>query len=340
MTDLPVKDVEPEEVVFETSGSTGPAHRWVRTLRQMQQEVEMITACTVGAVDFVINYSPPRHLFGALFGQCLPELRSIPAIQAWKDPFRFPDIPNGARVLVVCVPMTWDLLRRNWRKLEATESVAALHSSAAPPVIAHALIDRTRLTAHEILGSTETGGIAHRLLDPHESWQVLPDVTVLHDEARSGPQRLVVRSPRLARLETDTAPPDDWATGDLVEFTGTGAFRLVGREAAMIKVNGLKLHLSRVQQQLDTRVPSAECVPVPVPHDPLTGEGYAVFWARRGSSIGSDDVRGALEGFPSPASVIEMPVIPTTRNGKPDLQTLAGMLAGTAKTPLRKEGPT
>ncbi|OLR92778.1 hypothetical protein BJP25_21895 [Actinokineospora bangkokensis] len=326
-------------MVFETSGSTGPSRRWVRTGAQMRAEVEVVSGRTTGEVDLVINYSPPRHLFGALFGEWLPRLRGVPAVQAWERPFEFPDVPAGARLLVVCVPIAWDLLRRNRRTLERARSVVALHSSAAPPPAARQLVADTGMVAHEILGSTETGGIAHRPLDPSAPWQVLPDVTVAHDRGDdAGPHRLVVRGPRLARREQDPAPPASWATGDLVEFTGPGRFRLLGRESDLVKVNGVKVHLAQVERQLGARLPGARCVPVPAPRDPLAGEGYAVFWASRGPRLGAADIRRALHGLPSPVRVVELPSIPTTPSGKPDRQALGRALAARPAAPAGTRG--
>ena len=327
----------PAETVFETSGSTGRARRWARSHQQMRTEVELVTACTLSTVDFVINYSPPRHLFGALFGQLLPQLRGVPVVQAWEDPLKFPDIPTDARVLVVCVPMTWDLLRRNWRKLAIAGSVSALHSSATPPGIAHDLVDDTGMAAHELLGSTETGGIAYRALNPNTIWQLLPDVTVPHGNGGDDPRRLVVCSPRIARPETALSPPAAWATGDLVEFTSSGTFRLVGRESAMVKVNGLKLHLSQVEQQLGRTLPGATFVPIRVPSRPLGGEGYVVFWTAGGTTFDSDDVRSALRHFPAPVDVVELPSMPTTPSGKPDRPALAERLTNVEAAPTGGE---
>ncbi|GAB1333080.1 hypothetical protein ACE1SV_74190 [Streptomyces sennicomposti] len=170
-----------DEVPFDTSGSTGAARRWFRLPRQMEREVELIGTHLVGPVDQVITYAPPQHLFGALFGQWLPRTAGIPVHHAWTDPFAPLPIRSGARVLVVCVPMAWSLLHRGRPALERARSVVALHSAAAPPPAAHRLVRRAAplLRAFELLGSTETGGIAHRPVAPEGSvaapWRALPE---------------------------------------------------------------------------------------------------------------------------------------------------------------------
>ncbi|WP_405621697.1 acyl-CoA synthetase [Streptomyces sp. NBC_00076] len=324
-----------DEIRFETSGSTGVSRRWFRLPRQMEREVELIGTQLVGPVDRVVNYAPTQHLFGALFGQWLPRMAGVPVHHAWADPFAPLPVSPGERVLAVCIPMAWDLLRRSRPVLERASSVVALHSSAAPPPAAHELVRRSAplLRAHEILGSTETGGLAHRPLHPEGSdagpWQAFPDVSFVRDAdaPARGPEDLVIRGPRLARPERGTRPLTQWATGDLVEFTGPRAFRLVGRSSSLIKVNGVKVHLTRVDEQLNARLPQAECVVLPLPDDSLAGEGYVVFWSDRGNAVGVADIRAALRDFPSPSQIVELADIPRTSTGKPDRNALFAELS-------------
>ncbi|GAA1925724.1 hypothetical protein GCM10009837_58860 [Streptomyces durmitorensis] len=323
-----------DEICFDTSGSTGVPRRWFRLPHQMEREVELIGTHLVGPVDHVVNYAPPQHLYGALFGQWLPRLADVRVHQAWTDPFAPLSVSPGERVLVVCVPMAWELLRRGWPALERAGSVVALHSSAAPPHTAHALVRRAAplLRAHEILGSTETGGIAHRPLAPEgcdaDPWQAFPDVSFVRDVGAPAERtaELLVRSPRLARPESGTRPPDRWATGDLVRFTGPRTFRLLGRSGSLIKVNGIKVHLARVDERLNARLPQAECVALPLPDDSLAGEGYAVLWSGRDNGVGLADIRAALRDFPAPSKVVELAEIPRTSTGKPDRTALLSAL--------------
>ncbi|TRV76680.1 acyl--CoA ligase [Streptomyces sp. 130] len=318
------------DLPFETSGSTGAARRWWRRPEQMVREVELIGTHVLGPVDHVVNYAPPRHLFGALFGQWLPRTADIPVHQAWRQPLRPPPVPADARVLVVCLPMTWELLRRHLSSWQRAGSVVALHSAAAPPPAAHRLVRRAAplLRAHELLGSTETGGIAHRPVAPEGEaaapWRLLPDVTLAGDGAAPAGRaaELVVAGPRLARPDGAPRPPAHWATGDLVEFTAPGTFRLVGRSSSLVKVNGVKVHLARVGERLAALLPGAECVALPRTGDPLGGEGYVVFWARRAAGVNTADIQDALRDFPRPSRIVEVPAVPRTAAGKPDRAAL------------------
>lgn len=91
----------------------------------------------------------------------------------------------------------------------------------------------------EVLGSTETGGIAWRRQDhPDNTWTTLPRVHVTAD--RSG--RLMVTSPFTGHREPIP-------TGDIVEIRESG-FVLKGRSDRIAKVEGKRVSLVRVEQAL------------------------------------------------------------------------------------------
>jgi acyl-coenzyme A synthetase/AMP-(fatty) acid ligase len=313
-------------IAFETSGSTGVPRRWVREPDQLAAEVDLVGDLLVGEVDQVITYASPMHLFGSLFGLVFPRRAGIAAYSAWADPFGFPAVEPGARVLVVCVPIAWTMLHRHRRSLARAGSVVALHSTAAPPAAAFDLVRAAGpwLRAHEILGSTETGGIAHRAIgDRRTPWTAFADVRLVRRPGTPTPEPLVVTGPRLARPEDEPVAPREWGTGDLVEYTGDRAFHLAGRVGSLIKVDGRPVHLAVVDEHLERELPGAECVTQPVRDAPLSGEGYVVFWA------GAADlarVRTALAPFPGPLGVVELDAIPRTAAGKPDHRALAARL--------------
>lgn len=125
----------------------------------------------------------------------------------------------------------------------------------------------------EILGSTEAGGIATRSWrggDP-PPWTLFPDVTWA---ARPGPDAgevpLVVRSPRLAH-RPGAARPEVWHTDDHVEPVDERTFRFAGRRNRLVKVNGRRINLDEVEQQLRPRLDTEDLAVVPVA-DPMIGE--------------------------------------------------------------------
>lgn len=328
-----------DEIGFSTSGSTDVPRRWFRQATQMRREVELIGGALVGNVDLVINYAPPHHLFGALFGEWFPKVFGIPVNHAWKDLLDCPRIDAGSRVFIVCLPMAWTLIERTWQSLRKAHSIVALHSSARLPDTAYEVLRMAdgQMQAHEILGSTETGGIAQRHIAPdgrRTPWLGFPDVSFVRPPrpVERGPEELVIASPRIARPAGRAAPPSRCATGDIVRFVGPNTFHMIGRKRSFIKVNGLRVNLSSVERALSKRFPQAGVVVLPMPADTLTGEGYAVFWSRCAARITLSEVRKALEGFPEPSTVMEIPAIPMTVLGKEDRNALIKLLCPTIGT--------
>ncbi|MGA4846763.1 hypothetical protein ACOBQB_11025 [Streptomyces sp. G5(2025)] len=86
------------------------------------------------------------------------------------------------------------------------------------------------------------------------------------------------------------------------------------------------MHLARVDEQLNSRLPQVECVALPLPDDSLAGEGYAVFWSCPGKRVGVADIRAALRDFPSPSRIVELADVPRTPTGKPDRKALLATL--------------
>ncbi|HYN94072.1 MAG TPA: hypothetical protein VES42_09525 [Pilimelia sp.] len=253
-------------IAFETSGTTGPPVAWWRTAAQLDAEARLLHTL-LGRVDRVVNFAPPRHLYGRIFGVELPRLLGVPAVPAWDDPMTLPRLRAKGRHLLVCLPSTWPLLRWHLARLR-DHDVVAVHSTARTTGAAYEVVERLRMPALEVLGSTETGAVATRAIGREvRDWTLLPDVTRLDDDEG----RLHVRGPRLAHsLAT-------YRLADLVEVTGDRTFRHIGRATALVKVNGRRCDLDGVAALVRRIVPGsqARCVPV---RDPLRGEHYDLYY--------------------------------------------------------------
>ena len=97
-------------------------------------------------------------------------------------------------------------------------------------------------TPIEVLGSTETGGIAWRRQDTVDApWTPLPDVRV----TQGADGALEVRSPYLMRDEPER-------TGDGVKILPDGGFHLRPRGDRVEKVEGKRVSLTRIERALET----------------------------------------------------------------------------------------
>jgi acyl-coenzyme A synthetase/AMP-(fatty) acid ligase len=322
-----VTTVAAAQTAFATSGQSGRPGVWLRTHEQLHAEVELLAQVIDGPVDRVVTYAPPEHLYGHLFGILLPEYLGVPVRHLWQTPLALPDLPDDERILLVCLPATWVLLRSLTGRLRAAPTVTAVHSSG--PITRHTRqvlrsLEGSAFRMVEILGSTETGAVAHRRLVPRPAcpttWTLFDDVTLAG--TATGEQALRVASPRLARAPHLAHPPGTHTMEDLVHPVGARQFKLVGRSTRMIKVNGRRVRLEDIEESLRSALPTTEVVCVPRVDD-VRAEHYDLFFAGDPSP---DTVRSALlavlPGVPPPRLLRAVGHIPRGVTGKIRLDRL------------------
>jgi acyl-coenzyme A synthetase/AMP-(fatty) acid ligase len=344
------------EIPFTTSGHTGEPVTWLRTAGQLRAEAALVLHTLVGPVDRVVSYAPPQHLYGRVFGEEVPALLNIPVVALWDRPLTPPEIPAGQRVLLVCLPSTWPLLRGlagAARQSAPGTGVVAVHG--AGPLVPAARETARRLPASwfravEVFGSTETGAVAHRTLapgtGPETAWTLFDDVdpvggTDADGFASAGPaaeQRLRIRSPRLAR-RPGQARPWTHVLDDVVRPIGDRSFELLGRATRMIKVNGRRISLEHLETLVRAALPDLDVVFVGR-RDEVRAEHYDAFCAgdTRGSATTRIQavLRHTLPATPLPRRVHAVAEVPRSATGKVRLDRL---LAAARTTSCGTAGP-
>ncbi len=214
-----------------TSGTTERPKYVTKSMAQLLSELEVL-ASVVPRARCVMSTVPLSHLYGLLFGALLP-LRFGARIVSHTALL-------PADVAAVIEREAVDLLISTPAHLRAMAAIAmprglrVLTSGARMPAELH-----TSLAAEhdwqitDVLGSTETGGIATRE-QPMEPWTPLPEVTV---SASAG--RLVVESPWTggSRVELD----------DRIELRPEGGFQYLGRNQELIKIAGKRAHAQAIE---------------------------------------------------------------------------------------------
>ncbi|MFO7562553.1 MAG: AMP-binding protein [Enhygromyxa sp.] len=253
-----------------TSGSTGEHQRHSKTAGQLFAEALVLAerfglAAGIGAGVRVVATVPSHHIYGLLFSVLVPLvsggsfLRETPlhagVVRAALEETRadvLVSVPAHLRALRILDPGQLPALSR-------------VFSSGAPlpPDTAKMLYERFRLAITEVLGSTETGGIASRVCGPElladadseatlaRPWMPLPHVKAdVDDEGR-----LLVDSPFLP-----PEGPRPWRTADRVELLeqlGAGCFRHLGRVDGVVKVGGKRVSLAEIERRL-LEIPGVE----------------------------------------------------------------------------------
>jgi 4-coumarate--CoA ligase (photoactive yellow protein activation family) len=236
-----------------TSGSTGPYEIVHKSAAQLLGEAAML-ATTFGLDQRVRSLStvPPHHIYGLLFGVLVPLTCGGSIIAGL--PLHASAVEAVAREHQATVLVSTPAHLRGLEVLEvgAVPSVDRVFSSGAPlhPSTASKVRDRFDCDVTEILGSTETGGIAWRSADGGQDvpWRPLPGVRV----GSSDDGQLLLWSPflpadaprpfaaedRIVLLDADEGRSDDVR------------FRHLGRIDDVVKVGGKRISLGVLESRL------------------------------------------------------------------------------------------
>ncbi|MCX5375105.1 AMP-binding protein [Streptomyces sp. NBC_00091] len=303
------------EYEFHTSGSTGDPVRRIFSGARLRADAEQTARLlTPYAPEAIVSFAPPRHAYGASATMLLPAVTGLP-VWFWPAFDCPPPAVPARRIAVVAIPWTFRILARYPRWTASFEQLTFLHSSAELPPEARLFAEDPRAAVIELLGSTETGAVAHRTgWDPAGAWTLLDDVAFAAPRTgEEGP--LAVSGPRLSGLP-DGSRPERHEMDDLVRRLGDRLFLRLGRRAHLVKVNGVRHDLNGIAARLRTALPGADVACVRAA-DPLRGETYDVLIAG-GGPLTADGVRATARGLGAePRHVRLVDRIPRGPLGKP-----------------------
>lgn len=243
-TPLPPADLDLDScrISLCTSGSSGEPKRIDKQLRQLANELsalEQLWGSTLGDA-WIIGSVATQHIYGLLFRVLWPlcagrgfERRQLPFPEDLQRASR--EHPTFAWVASPA------LLKRMGDNLDwpAMRAVRQVFSSGGelPTEAALRLHKRLGQWPLEILGSSETGGIAWRQGDA--LWQAFADVQLSQDEHGA----LRIQSPYLPVGHTEQS-------ADAVEFSQDGRFRLLGRLDRTVKLEEKRISLPMLEHAL------------------------------------------------------------------------------------------
>ncbi|WP_095156296.1 acyl-CoA synthetase family protein [Pseudomonas sp. Irchel 3E13] len=225
-----------------TSGSSGEPKRIDKQLRQLAAEVRVLEdlwgadlgpACIIGSVA-------TQHIYGLLFRVLWPLCAGRPFV---RRQLPFPeDLQRASRehpaFAWVASPA---LLKRMGDNLDwpALSPVRRVFSSGGELTAsaAQALQERLGQRPTEILGSSETGGIAWRQDD--SLWQPFAGIHL----SQSDEGALRIESPYLPEGHVEQS-------ADAVSFDARGHFRLLGRLDRIVKLEEKRIALPTLEQAL------------------------------------------------------------------------------------------
>ncbi|RRW57170.1 MULTISPECIES: acyl-CoA synthetase family protein [Pseudomonas] len=225
-----------------TSGSSGEPKRIDKTLRQLANEVEALEqlwgadlgeACIIGSVA-------TQHIYGLLFRVLWPLCAGRPFVRrqlAFSE-----DLQRASREYPA---FAWvaspALLKRmgdnlDWQALSAVRRVFS-SGGALPSEAAQSLHQRLQQWPTEILGSSETGGIAWR--QGESLWQPFAGVELSQDSDGA----LLISSPYLPAGHVEHS-------ADAARIATDGRFELLGRLDRIVKLEEKRISLPMLEQAL------------------------------------------------------------------------------------------
>ena len=235
-------DLEQCRLSLCTSGSSGEPKRIDKTLRQLANEVEALEqlwGADLGEA-WIIGSVATQHIYGLLFRVLWPLCAGRPFV---RRQLAFPeDLQRASREHPA---FAWvgspALLKRMGDNLDwpALSSVRQVFSSggALPADAAQSLQQRLQQWPTEILGSSETGGIAWR--QGASLWQPFAGVELSQDSEGA----LLIASPYLPAGHVEH-------TADAVRIAADGRFELLGRLDRIVKLEEKRISLPMLEQAL------------------------------------------------------------------------------------------
>ncbi len=253
--DMNVGHIDDLDLVFYTSGVTGAPKQIRKKISQIDREawaLDLLWGKQAGRTYATISH---QHIYGMLFRVFWPVLSG--RLSEDRQAEYWESLAGKLVAGTILISSPAHLTRLPPSPILAGASPDLVFSSGAllPFAAAQAARDRLGSLPIEVLGSTETGGVAWRRQDHDDAlWTPFRDVRI--DTAQDG--ALSVISP----FANDERPV---ATGDKVERVGE-KFRLKGRTDRVVKIDGKRVSLPRVEEALRTHpmVEDAAAVDLPL----------------------------------------------------------------------------
>ena len=248
------------QVYFYTSGSTGQPKKIPRTLRQLLNEVQGLNQSFDLAESMIaIATVSHQHIYGLLFKLLLP----LASGRSFYNPqLAFPEnVVAAQRQLAQLQQANYLIsspaLLKRWTSDVILENCQYVYSSGGK--LDAGIRPNLNRPIIEVLGSSETGGIAHRNQDD-AFWSPFTNV----DIQATGNEELAVK--------TNHAFNDDWiVTGDRVQLVDVSnpksEFKLLGRLDRIVKLEEKRLSLDAIEHKVLSLNEIIDCHVLLVEHE-------------------------------------------------------------------------
>ncbi|MCB9667141.1 MAG: acyl-CoA synthetase [Myxococcales bacterium] len=326
--DGPLKPIPPEQVLVKlcTSGSTGTPVVHPKTARQLFGEADLhVRWFSLQGGQALISTVPTHHIFGLLWGIVVPIRAGIRIERS--TPLFATTLAERVKATRPHVLVTTPVHLEHCSMVGGAELKPLRHvfCSGGPLTssVAKRFSEHFQLTVTEVLGSTETGGIAWRLRrgdEPAEPlWQPLPAVVVGAD----ADGRLLLESPFVS---TDSERPMRCA--DRILPMHDGHFQYLGRSDDIVKIGGKRFSRFDLEQKIRT-ITGVTDVGILV-RDSTAARGHVLEAAIVTSGLTATDLKKALgdciDSVAVPRRITIVSELPRDATGKLPVASLRQIL--------------
>lgn len=233
------------DITLFTSGSTGAPQPVHKTLGELEAEVAVLQRDfpALGTTPVVTSVSH-HHIYGLLHVLLWPLARGAAFVVS---PVQFPEhlieqLAHYGPAVWVASPTHLGRIPASPHFKRAVPQLREVFSSGGllSGLTAKNVASELGYAPIEVLGSTETGGVAWRRQNGSVHWQPLSDVAL----SQSPRQCLLVKSQHLNA-------PEGFEMGDKIRLLPGGGFELLGRIDTVVKVEGKRLSLTELEARLN-----------------------------------------------------------------------------------------
>jgi len=292
-----LRPLSPDALAVElyTSGTSGSNKSVTKQIRHLDEEVVQLSEMwnSLVASSIVFSTASHQHLYGLLFGVLWPLCAGhiFHAHNFLHVGELVPRMLEVDRCALVSVPTTLKRLGRHARTPLLRGRCRAVFSSGGPLAAETALEITTHVGSPpiEVLGSTETGGIAWRQQAPEERdslWTPFPAVCVMREEETG---LLRVDSPFVS---VEDGSESGFATGDRISLKDHDRFALEGRSDQLVKVGEKRLDLEQMASELRGHECVEDVVLATIDRDGELRVAAVVVPSTRGSELIEREGRG------------------------------------------------
>lgn len=236
-----------------TSGSSGAPKAIHKTLALLNNEVEQLEQTwghelTNSIIASTVSH---QHIYGLLFRVLWP-LASGRAFfrHDWQYPEQITQHASSNTVLISSPALLKRLVENN-----SNANYRAIFSSGGPLAFDSALTCFTLFNQwpREVLGSTETGGIAYRQqITSTEPWQAFDAI------------KIKLNAENCLRILSPLVDPEIWyQTADQCELLNDKQFILKGRADRVIKIEEKRISLTEIERRLNQLIEIDEAAVIP-----------------------------------------------------------------------------